>query len=141
MTATELPLISEFTSDASKFAYHTEQMDALRRGEVPGPISSFLMIHDGCNHTCAFCSTLTREGDTLPFDDLQGYLDILCKLGLKATIISGGGNPILYKDKKSGKNFDDVVDSIHARGLQIGLYYKWNANERIPLWKEIMENC
>jgi hypothetical protein len=34
-------------------------------------------------------------------------------------ILSGGGNPILYK--KDGKNFNDVVGAIHERGLEIGL--------------------
>jgi hypothetical protein len=49
------------------------------------------------------------------------YLDILQGYGLKAVILSGGGNPILYKCKESKANVNDVVDAIHARGLEIGL--------------------
>ena len=36
-------------------------------------------------------------------------------------ILSGGGNPILYRCKKTGNNFNHVVSAIHERGLEIGL--------------------
>lgn len=79
------------------------------------------MLTDICQHVCAFCSVQARAGDSLAFDDVLSYLDILLRYGLKAVILSGGGNPILYKCKVTGKNFNDVVDAIHARGLEIGL--------------------
>jgi len=84
-------------------------------------VTTHVMLTDVCNHTCAFCSVQARAGDSLPFDDVMAYLDILLRFGLKAVILSGGGNPILYRCKKTGKNFNDVVDAIHSRGLEIGL--------------------
>lgn len=109
-----------FTSTGAKFFAHTEAMNNLRNGKGQ-PISCHVMLTDICNHSCAFCSVQARAGDSLAFDDVLAYLDILRRYGLKAVILSGGGNPILYKCKKTGKNFNDVVDAIHGRGLEIGL--------------------
>ena len=109
-----------FTSTGHKFFAHQEAMAKLRNGQGQ-PIVTHVMLTDVCNHTCAFCSVQARAGDSLPFGVVMAYLDILQRWGLKAVILSGGGNPILYKCKDSGKNFNDVVDAIHARGLEIGL--------------------
>ena len=116
-----MPKINDiYTSTGHKFFAHQEAMQNLRNGKGQ-PVVSHVMLTDVCNHSCAFCSVQHRAGDSLAFDDVMAYLDILLRYGLKAVILSGGGNPILYKCKKTGKNFNDVVDAIHARGLEIGL--------------------
>lgn len=115
-----MQLLDTFTSTGSKFFAHEEAMTKLRNG-VGQPITSHVMLTDVCQHTCAFCSVQARAGDSLPFDDVMDYIDILRGYGLKAVILSGGGNPILYKCKVTGKNFNDVVDALHSRGLEIGL--------------------
>lgn len=120
MTAAPPPLKDSFTSTGSKLFWHQEAMSKLRDGKGM-PIVTHIMPTDVCNAKCAFCSVGERPGDVMPFAWIEGYLDQLCQFGLKAVIISGGGNPILYKDKESGKDFNDLVDHIHARGLEIGL--------------------
>ncbi len=125
-----------FTSTGHKFFAHQEAMTKLRNGKGQ-PIVTHVMLTDICNHSCAFCSVQARAGDSLDFDTVMVYLAKLQRYGLKAVILSGGGNPILYKCKKTGKNFNDVVDAIHARGLEIGLItngmplYEWDAT-----WKD-----
>jgi hypothetical protein len=109
-----------FTSTGHKFFWHQEAMKNLRDGKGQ-PVVTHVMLTDVCNHTCAFCSVQHRAGDSLAFCDVMAYLDTLMRFGLKAVILSGGGNPILYKCKQTGKNFNDVVDAIHGRGLEIGL--------------------
>lgn len=109
-----------FTSTGHKFFAHQEAMENLRNGKGQ-PIVTHIMLTDICNHTCAFCSVQARAGDSLAFDDVMHYLDILCDKGLKAVILSGGGNPILYKCKRTGRIFDDVVSCCEDRGLEIGL--------------------
>lgn len=111
-------LKSSFTSTGEKFFAHQQVMQDLRDGRGR-PIVTHIMLTDVCNHSCAFCSVQYRAGDSLPFDDVVAYLDILQSRGLKAVILSGGGNPILYRN--GGKDFNDVVDHIHGRGLEIGL--------------------
>lgn len=95
-------------------------MQAMRAGKAK-VITCHIMTQDSCNHSCAFCSVAARAGDSLNFDAITGFVDALMPHGLRSCIISGGGNPILYKCKKTGKDFNAVVDAIHARGLEIGL--------------------
>ena len=85
------------------------------------PVVTHIMLTDVCNHKCAFCSVQARAGDSLLFDDIISYIDILLQYGLKAVILSGGGNPILYKCKNTGYGFNEIVESIYKRGLEIGL--------------------
>jgi hypothetical protein len=115
-----MSLNNTFTSTGAKFFAHQSVMESLRDG-VGRPVVTHLMITDTCNHSCAFCSVQARAGDSLPFSTITGYLDILLKYGLKAVILSGGGNPILYRCKDTGKTFADVVDHIHKHGLEMGL--------------------
>ncbi len=130
-----MSLNDTFTSTGHKFFAHEEAMKNLRNGKGQ-PVVTHVMLTDVCNHSCAFCSVQARAGDSLPFDDVMAYLDILRKYGLKAVILSGGGNPILYKCKKTGKNFNDVVYAIRERNLEIGLI-----TNGMPLKTFLCPNC
>jgi len=134
-------LTDSYTSTGAKFFAHEEAMRNLRDGQGQ-PIVTHLMPTDICNHTCAFCSVQTRDGDTLTMDVMMGYLDILLKRGLKAVIISGGGNPILWKDPANRAiDFNDLVAAIHNRGLEIGLITNGRPLEEVAdgrqTWKGI----
>jgi hypothetical protein len=113
-------LLDTFTSTGSKFFHHQQVMEKLRDGRGQ-PVTCHIMCTDICNHSCAFCSVQARAGDSLKFEEITGFVDILLRYNLKSVILSGGGNPILYKCKDSGANFNDVVNAIHQRGLEIGL--------------------
>lgn len=120
-------LTKEFTSTGSKFWNHPDALEGLRNGK-PQPVVSHIMLTDLCQHTCAFCSVATREGNTLHPDQIIGYIDQLLPLGLKAVILSGGGNPILYKKTVTDPfgetytiDFNDVVNYLHGKGLEIGV--------------------
>jgi len=111
-------LADTFTSRGNKFWNHPEAVEGLRNGK-PRPVVSHIMLTDTCQHSCAFCSVQTRVGNTLAPNTIRGYLDQLCRLGLKAVILSGGGNPILYKSEEW--DFNSAVDYIHDQGLEIGV--------------------
>lgn len=113
------PLKESFTSTGSKLFWHQEAMQKLRDGKGM-PIVTHIMPTDVCNFRCSFCSVQYREGDALTMHQITDYLDKLCVIGLKAVIISGGGNPILYKCPETKANFNDLIDEIHGRNLQIG---------------------
>ena len=115
-----MSLNDTYTSTGVKFFAHQEAMRNLRNGKGQC-VTCHVMATDICNHSCAFCSVQARAGDSLAFDEITGFIDILINYGLKSCILSGGGNPILYKCKQTGKNFNDVVAAIHERGLEIGL--------------------
>lgn len=122
-----------FTSTGSKFFEHQEAMAKLRDGRGQ-PIVTHVMLTDVCQHTCAFCSVQARAGDSLPFEVVTGYLEILLRYGLKAVILSGGGNPILYRN--GGLDFNDVVDWVHAQGLEVGLITNGMPLKDYPEYKE-----
>lgn len=110
-----------FTSTGSKLFFHQEAMQALREGRGY-PITVHILPHNLCQHSCSFCSVATRDdGDVLSMSDMRNFLDQLVPLGLKSVIISGGGNPILYRDKETKEGFNELVDMIHAMGLEIGV--------------------
>lgn len=141
-----MTLTNTFTSTGHKFFAHQEVMKNLRNKKGQ-PIVTHVMLTDVCNHSCAFCSVQARAGDSLNYNDVLAYLDILISFGLKAAILSGGGNPILYKCKDTGKTFNDVVDAIHQRGLEIGLItngmpLKEYADQRkswLTVWPETLD--
>lgn len=111
-------LLQEFTSTGSKLFWHQEAMAKLRNGQGQ-PIVTHVMPTDVCNFKCAFCSVQHRAGDALKMEEIAGYLNQLVPLGLKAVILSGGGNPLLYRDGKS--DFNSLVEFIYGLGLEIGL--------------------
>jgi len=116
-----MPVLNDiFTSTGSKLFYHQEFIKNLRNGKGM-PITTHVMPTDVCNYSCAFCSVQYREGDALPFSIIEKYLDDLVSIGLKSVIISGGGNPILYKCPITKRGFPRLIDMIHAKGLEIGL--------------------
>lgn len=131
MTIAAPPLKDTFTSTGQKFFAHEEAMRRLQNGQGQ-PIVTHVMATDVCNHKCAFCSVQTRAGDTLKLSEIEGYLSILLRYGLKAVILSGGGNPILYRCPETKQGFDELVDIVSGMGLEIGLITNGAAMKAYP---------
>lgn len=115
-----LGMLSEFTSTGSKISWHRDVIDGLHENRGVPKVSG-IFITDTCQHKCFFCSTANRGQDHLSIYKIRIYLDQIVPLGLKAVILSGGGNPILWKDKETGENFNDLVNLVHSYGVQLGL--------------------
>lgn len=111
-------LLHEFTSTGSKLFWHQEAMERFRNGQGT-PIVSHLMPTDLCNFKCSFCSVQHRAGDSMTMAQIRNYIDQLVPLGLKAVIISGGGNPLLFRD--GDDDFNSLVEYLYDCGLEIGL--------------------
>lgn len=109
-----------FTSTGHKLLWHTEAIQGLRNGK-PRVVTAHVMPTDVCAHKCGFCSVGQRVGDVLPMRIISGFVGTLKNHGLLSVIISGGGNPILYKCPETGANFNNLIDMIHGMDLQIGL--------------------
>jgi MoaA/NifB/PqqE/SkfB family radical SAM enzyme len=133
-------LTGTFTSTGEKLFAHQEAMRRLRNGQGQ-PIVTHLMPTDICNHSCAFCSVQTRAGNVLPLSTMRAYLEILVPLGLKAVILSGGGNPILYRDPETHVGFDALVAMVRSFGLDVGLITNGAPLRRYPCgrqsWKTV----
>lgn len=113
-------LDTSFTSTGLKLWHHQEAMSALRNGKGM-PISCWIAPTDVCNAKCSFCSVGERVGDVLRFSEITGFLDQLIPLGLKSVTFSGGGNPLIYKCKETGKGLEDCIRYAHVKGLEVAL--------------------
>lgn len=113
-------LDTSFTSTGKKLWYHQEAMEALRDGRGM-PISCWIAPTDVCNARCSFCSVGERVGDVLRFSEITGFLDQLIPLGLKSVTFSGGGNPLIYRCKETGKGIEDCIRYAHGRGLEVAM--------------------
>jgi len=136
----------QFTSTGDKISRHTELVQSLRE-KRPYIISAHIMPTDICNLECSFCSVADRnapyrevtkkvsQNESLsetdsevykrpPFLDLESEIKpavtTLKKWGLKAVILSGGGEPTFYKDK-NGKKFTDLVEYLSGENLEVAL--------------------
>lgn len=105
-------LDTSFTSTGMKLFYHQEALAALQSGGGK-PISCWVAPTDVCNAKCSFCSVGERVGDVLAFHKIETFLRTLADLGLKSVTFSGGGNPLIYKCKESGKGISDLILLAH----------------------------
>jgi hypothetical protein len=114
-------LDTSFTSTGAKLFYHQEAMEALRNGKGM-PISAWCAPTDVCNAKCAFCSVGERVGDVLRFSQIEEFLKQLVPLGLKSITFSGGGNPLIYKCKETGKGINELIEMAYDRfGLEVAM--------------------
>jgi hypothetical protein len=114
-------LDTSFTSTGAKLFHHQEAMQALRDGKGM-PISCWVAPTDVCNAKCSFCSVGERVGDVLRFSQIEEFLGQLVPLGLKSVTFSGGGNPLIYKCKETGKGINDLIELAHDHfGLEVAM--------------------
>jgi hypothetical protein len=114
-------LDTSFTSTGAKLFHHQEAMQALRDGKGM-PISCWVAPTDVCNAKCSFCSVGERVGDVLRFSQIEEFLGQLVPLGLKSVTFSGGGNPLIYRCKETGKGINDLIELAHDHfGLEVAM--------------------
>ena len=106
--------INNFTSTGTKLFNHMDRLVDLQKGTVY-PIVAHIMPTSICNLNCPYCSIKSRPKEELKLEDIKKAITLLKNNGLKAVIISGGGEPTLYKD------FNKLVNFLSDLGLEIGL--------------------
>lgn len=109
-----MELVEEFTATGGKILFHDDAIADLREGKAH-PVVAHVLPTNVCQHDCRWCSVSERSAESLKLAEITGFLDQLTPIGLKAVIVSGGGNPVLYPD------FNEMIAEISARGLEIGL--------------------
>ena len=98
----------QFTSTGEKILAHSEAVVDLRHHRRNHPVVLHIMPTERCNLRCAFCSVTHREAfPDLPFTDIEFAVESMRRRGLKAVILSGGGDPTLYPQ------INDLLDLIY----------------------------
>lgn len=106
----------KYTSTGRKFWFHQEQMDTYATGTGNTAISTHIAPEGACNLSCPYCSVTYR--DTHSRIDFYTVLDYILRLkerGLKAVILTGGGEPTAYPD------FNRLVRMICLLDLRVAL--------------------
>jgi organic radical activating enzyme len=89
----------KFTSTGIKFWRHTEQMVQYLEGKPGSIVSSHISPEGACNLKCPYCSVTYRDTHSrISLDVIQKYVEDLQTVGLKAIILTGGGEPTAYPD-------------------------------------------
>lgn len=74
------------------------------------PISVQLAPTEACESSCRFCSFRNRDPrSSVNFSDIQTALSAFARLGATGLELTGGGNPLLYRCKQTGKRINDII--------------------------------
>lgn len=94
-----MPSLKEhhYTSTGVKFWSHMNQMDSYRNGTGRTVISTHIAPEGACNLKCPYCSVTYRKvSNRISLDVIYDYVTKLKSRGLKAVILTGGGEPTIY---------------------------------------------
>jgi len=88
----------KFTSTGIKFWNHSNQMLSYKTGGSNTIISTHVSPEGSCNLKCPYCSVTQRNTHSrIGLEVIQDYIEKLQTRGLKAVILTGGGEPTSYK--------------------------------------------
>lgn len=116
-----------YTSTGVKFWRHTEQMMSYRQSTGHTVVSTHISPEGRCNLKCSYCSVANRKTTaTIDLDCIKDYVEKLQTRGLKAVILTGGGEPTVYN------KFNDLVKWLKIdRGLSTALITNGTLSSRI----------
>ena len=87
----------KYTSTGIKFWKHPKQMENYKYGNNNTIISTHISPESLCNLNCSYCSVKKRKRSfRIELDVIKDYILKLMTSGLKAVILTGGGEPLLY---------------------------------------------
>tara|TARA_Y100000592_G_scaffold38296_2_gene60562 strand:- start:3091 stop:4452 length:1362 start_codon:yes stop_codon:yes gene_type:complete len=107
----------KYTSTGIKFWKHQEQMLSYRGGGGDTVISTHISPEGACNLKCPYCSVTYRDTHSrLDLDTIKDYVTKLITRGLKAVILTGGGEPTAYP------HINELVKWLkYEKGLSVAL--------------------
>jgi hypothetical protein len=112
----------KFSTWGDKYLHHTDVLYSIQYEDKFKPINVQLCLCEICDSDCPFCSVAARPLKSyIPWDKLTKMLVDFREMGAKALEITGGGNPMLYRDKEAKKNINDVVKFAGDLGFDIGI--------------------
>lgn len=115
-------LTQKYSTWGDKLLQHTEVLWNIQHNKKITPITIQLAPTETCNSDCPFCSVAGRPLKSfLKFEKIKKLLKDFKDLGAKSVEITGGGNPLLYRDKDSGETINDVISYANSLGFQIGI--------------------
>ena len=95
-------LTQVYSTWGDKLLQHTDVLDSIQSKKKFKPITIQLAPLEACDSDCPFCSVAGRPLKSyIPFKDIKQILTDFKTLGAKSVEITGGGNPMLYRDRQT----------------------------------------
>lgn len=116
----------KYTSTGIKFWRHRTQMEEFKQNRPHTVVSTHISPEGACNLKCPYCSVTYRNThNRIPLQRIKDYVSTLKEYGLKAVILTGGGEPTLYSQ------FNELVTWLKSQDLSIGLITNGTQTHRI----------
>lgn len=120
----------KFTSTGVKFFSHMDKMENYKNGNPNTIISTHISPEGRCNLKCPYCSVTYRKiHNRIDLDKIKRYVLTLKKYGLKAAILTGGGEPTMYP------HFNELVRWLkNDQGLDVALITNGTRSKNVDCW-------
>jgi organic radical activating enzyme len=111
-----------YSTWGDKLLQHADRLNEIQNERVIRPITIQISPTEGCQSSCPFCSVSGRPLNAyMPYAKIVKLLEDFKSLGAKSIELTGGGNPLLYKDRVTKQNINDVISIAHSLGYEIGI--------------------
>ena len=125
-------LTQKYSTWGDKLLQHTDVLHNIQVNKKFTPITIQLAPVEMCDSDCPFCSVAGRPIKSfIKWKDLTELLSKFRLLGAKSLEITGGGNPMLYRDKEEGKDINSIIEYANSLGFSIGIITNSNSLEKI----------
>ena len=115
-------LTQVYSTWGDKLLQHTDVLDSIQSKKKFKPITIQLAPLEACDSDCPFCSVAGRPLKSyIPFKDIKQILADFKTLGAKSVEITGGGNPMLYRDRETKENINHIIRFANSLGLDVGI--------------------
>ena len=94
---TSLKEHADLILDATKIAWHTDRVEAWKRGERIAPITIDMALTRACNYSCGFCYAMLQENDRKIINQkvIFDFLEDCAEIGVKGiSFVSDGESTI-----------------------------------------------
>jgi cyclic pyranopterin phosphate synthase len=108
----------EYQIDGQKLIYHPERVSQWIKGETIFPIYSEISLTSSCNHRCKFCAPnffLDYKPVFMPTNIIKSTISNMSKVGVKAIMFGGEGEPLLHPDVIS------IIEHTKSCGINVSL--------------------
>ena len=110
-----------YTTFNGKLLAHADLLSNIQQGKFM-PVTIQLAPVEACDSMCPWCSVSNRPlKSAMKWPQVEAVLYAFKTLGAKALEITGGGNPLLYKDKEANKDINDIIRLAEDLGYKIGI--------------------
>lgn len=121
----------KYSTWGDKYLQHIDVLHSIQYEDTFKPINIQLAPCEICDSDCPFCSVAARPLKSyMPFAQIEQMLIDFKSMGAKALEITGGGNPMLYRDKVAKKNINDIIRCAGELGYDIGIITNTEKLER-----------